>query len=122
MDESRVKFGSDTFEQHAKEILVGLQNSLPYGKSLHVAHTVGRAQCRHHRVGHGDGSLVSILQRHELANLNVAAEAHHFVANRVFEAKTTLTDTIITARPMATPAVAMRIAGFDTMRCPSFLL
>ena len=87
MDESRVKFGSDTLEQHTEEVLVGLQNSLPHGKSLHMAHTVGRAQCRHHRVGHGDGSLVGILQRHELAHLNVAAEAHHFVANRVLEAK-----------------------------------
>ena len=35
---------------------------------------------------------------------------------------TTATETIITANPMATPMVAMRIAGFETFRLSSLSL
>ena len=87
MNERGVELRPYPLEDHAEEVLVGLQDALLHGKPLHMLHPVNLPEHGEHGVAHLNGVLLACLQRHEVAHLNVTAEPHHLVSDGVLEAK-----------------------------------
>ena len=87
MNECSVVFLGNSLERHAKEIVVGFQDALCHRIALHMLHAPGLAQHIQHAVAHDDGNILSAVNGLEITHCDVVSEAHHLVADGVFEAQ-----------------------------------
>ena len=82
-----VEFRTYTFEHHAEEVVVGLQQSLGDGIPLYMPDARLLAEHLHHAVAGTDGVGVDVVVFHQVLHLDVSAEACHLVADGVLESQ-----------------------------------
>ena len=86
-EEAGVVLGSDALEHHAEEVLVGLEDALCHGEALDMTDAGDGLELLDQAVVHADGEGSLGAYGAHVEHLNMAAEAHHLVADGVLEAE-----------------------------------
>ena len=87
MYESRVEIASHTFQHYTKEVVIGLQDTLCVGITLHVAHTLRLHQGTFQTVVHHNGVILRTLKGIEISHRDMAAKAYDLITDSMFETK-----------------------------------